>query len=459
MSAPLLRPLRGLLTPPRAPGFRQRTVLRLWDGYAALASSLCGFRDRSPGDVPPSGGTAEYLAEFFRRHAAESLLPFWRKHSPDPECGGFFTLLDRRGGVLEDGGKSTAMQGRMVYGLTLGASLSGDPVYLDLARQGVDFLIRHGWDGRHGGWVQNLTRAGGVLHPGKHSFTQAFVMLGLAEYARASGEARALDWAERTYALAERHLWDERHGGYFESGESDWRPGSTDKTVCIQLDMMIAAMALAAATRRPAYAARARELASLVRDRMRDPGRGGILERFSADWGYRPVPSRDQLWIGHCLKAAWLLLELDLLTGNREFRPLADELVDFCLNRGWDPRHGGFFQYVFRNGRVARGEKVWWTQCEGIQALLLRQALDGKTGPGDRFRRLADFSFSHFADAEFGEWFTSCRADGTVRDDRKGGAWKAAYHTVQMCHAAATYLGRPGGRLGIFAPGAGGVRP
>ncbi len=53
---------------------------------------------------------------------------------------------------------------------------------------------------------------------------------------------------------------------------------------------------------------------------------------------------------------------------------------------------------------------------------------------------LLDFCVAHFVDSEHGEWYTACRPDGTVRDDHKGGTWKAAYHTVQACFYAYTTL-------------------
>ena len=51
-----------------------------------------------------------------------------------------------------------------------------------------------------------------------------------------------------------------------------------------------------------------------------------------------------------------------------------------------------------------------------------------------------DFCFTHCADPEYGEWYTSCHPDGTPADDRKGALHKAAYHVVDACMAPVTLL-------------------
>ena len=53
-------------------------------------------------------------------------------------------------------------------------------------------------------------------------------------------------------------------------------------------------------------------------------------------------------------------------------------------------------------------------------------------------------------DHRAGEWHLACNADGSVADDTKGGAWKAAYHTTEMCSYVYSYL--EGGAL-LTGPG------
>ncbi len=41
------------------------------------------------------------LAEQYRNELLNSVIPFWERHSPDSEYGGFFTCLTREGKVYD----------------------------------------------------------------------------------------------------------------------------------------------------------------------------------------------------------------------------------------------------------------------------------------------------------------------------------------------------------------------
>jgi mannose/cellobiose epimerase-like protein (N-acyl-D-glucosamine 2-epimerase family) len=57
-----------------------------------------------------------------------------------------------------------------------------------------------------------------------------------------------------------------------------------------------------------------------------------------------------------------------------------------------------------------------------------------------RFQELVDFIDRHFHDPVHGEWFLSCKRDGTVLDDRKATFGKAGFHTVEACLHAHRHL-------------------
>ena len=51
------------------------------------------------------------LANQYRNELLDNVLPFWLEHSQDLEFGGYFTCLDRQGGVF-DTDKFIWLQGR-----------------------------------------------------------------------------------------------------------------------------------------------------------------------------------------------------------------------------------------------------------------------------------------------------------------------------------------------------------
>jgi mannose/cellobiose epimerase-like protein (N-acyl-D-glucosamine 2-epimerase family) len=443
---PIATPLKRLLEPAAETPARAALARTLWGSYArARAAKVKLSSDWRNGEssVTRASPHDALCPERYREHLATSLLPFWTQHSIDAEFGGFLTCLTREGRVF-DTVKVSAMQARMIYSFVRGHEVLDDGRNLDIARRGLDFLVEHMWDRDAGGWFQTVTRNGETLRDQKRLFDQAYVLLGLSVYARASEDLDVLERAIETYDLLERHAWDDEHGGYYERCERDWTVSSSDKTLCVQIDMLEAIRSLAAVTHRREHVARGNELRALIMSRMRDRGSGCFLEHFHRDWRYHPLRTRDVLQIGHNLKAIWLLSHgRDPADGHDPVMlAVGRDVMDFCLEHGWDHRYGGFFQFVARNGSLARPEKQWWPMCDGILALLTLLAAVGDSRYREYAAALEQFAFTHFADPVFGEWYTACRRDGSPLDDTKGRSWKAAYHTVQLCADALDLLSR-----------------
>ncbi|MHB0898265.1 MAG: AGE family epimerase/isomerase, partial [Spirochaetales bacterium] len=70
----------------------------------------------------------------------DSVIPFWERHSPDREEGGYFSCIDRDGTVF-DKDKFLWMQGRELWGFShLYRTVRPEPRWLELAKLGADFL-------------------------------------------------------------------------------------------------------------------------------------------------------------------------------------------------------------------------------------------------------------------------------------------------------------------------------
>jgi len=80
----------------------------------------------------------------YENELLESVVPFWEKNCIDRKYGGYFTFLDRDGSVY-DTEKFMWMQWRIVYMFaTLYMTEYRKDKWLDIARQGYDFLVKHG---------------------------------------------------------------------------------------------------------------------------------------------------------------------------------------------------------------------------------------------------------------------------------------------------------------------------
>ena len=119
----------------------------------------------------------------------------------------------------------------------------------------------------------------------------------------------------------------------------------------------------------PMVQTRLRELFVLVRDKIAvEPGCLNLF--FTPDW--RPVPDHDSF--GHDVETAYLLLEAaTALKQPDDAKTLAAAkyLVDHALVWGWDERLGGFYDKGAAFTPACGREKIWWTQAEGLNALLL----------------------------------------------------------------------------------------
>src|SRR5687767_7900275 len=101
-------------------------------------------------------------AGLYANSLLNDVIPFWLKHSPDTEFGGYFTCLDREGQVF-DTDKFIWLQCRQVWCFAmLYNRVEKKQEWLDMALQGAGFLRNKGRDAQ-GNWYFSLTRDGQPL--------------------------------------------------------------------------------------------------------------------------------------------------------------------------------------------------------------------------------------------------------------------------------------------------------
>ncbi len=132
------------------------------------------------------------LSAYVQRYENElidNVIPFWETHCVDQEYGGYFTSLDRDGSVY-DTEKYMWMQWRIVYMFaTFYMSPYRQERWLEIARQGFDFLTKHGKSG-DGTYYFALNRQGTPTMAPSNIFSDCFAAMGAAAMYKATGEAR-----------------------------------------------------------------------------------------------------------------------------------------------------------------------------------------------------------------------------------------------------------------------------
>lgn len=144
---------------------------------------------------------------------------------------------------------------------------------------------------------------------------------------------------------------------------------------------------------------------------------------------------------GHAIESAWMLMETAELFDQPEFFDTAVAIVLSSLERGWDDEFGGL-RYILNIDRtpvhnIEADCKLWWVHAEALYATLLAWMRTGRGDLADWYGKLHDYTFSHFPDREFGEWFGYLNRDGSPIWSAKANGWKGFFHAPRAlfrCH-------------------------
>jgi mannobiose 2-epimerase len=421
-------------------------------GLLAALSVACWAAEmisHDPARNSPAPETYRRLAEEVETHWRGKVLPAWFPHCIDRKHGGFAPHFNEDWSAGAENDKTLVFQSRMTWVCAQVAMRYPElrAEYAGYARHGMDFLAGPLWDEQQGGFFWGLDETGKITdrYGGeKHVYGIAFGIYASAAVYEATKETRALELAKRAFTWLDRHAHDEVNGGYYEALTREGRPilasagrRTSDflgaaygyKSMNSHIHLLEAITALSRVWPDPLVQTRLRELFLIVRDKIAvEPGCLNLF--FTPDW--RAVPDYDSF--GHDVETAYLLLEAaDALKEADDPKTLtvARSLVDHALQWGWDERLGGFYDKGAAFAPAHAREKVWWTQAEGLNALLLmHEHFGGQTRRYfDAFLKQWDFIANYQIDHRYGEWYNTVSAEGTPTPGQaKGTVWKAAYH-------------------------------
>jgi mannobiose 2-epimerase len=203
------------------------------------------------------------------------------------------------------------------------------------------------------------------------------------------------------------------------------------KTMNSHIHLLEALAALVKVDPRPIVKERLAEVHAIVRDKIAvEPGALNLY--LTRQW--QAIPAHDSF--GHDVETAYLLVEASEALGIPEDGKtwhMAKRLVDHALEWGWDEQYGGFYDKgeAFA-GRAFDLKKVWWTQAEGLNALLVmhRRFGDKTDKYAKAFLKQWEFIDKNMIDPEFGGWYSETTREGRrMGDGQKASQWKLNYHT------------------------------
>lgn len=390
-----------------------------------------------------SGDTLTSYAREFKRVLESQILPYWLSTGQDLQYGGYILADDGRGNrhAIE---KHLVSQTRMLWTFShvwLNGYTDTNRSSLEAATQGFRFLQKHFRDPVYGGYYWKTDLAGRVTDDRKILYGQAFTIYALVEYYRASGESEPLQAAMELYRLIQRYAHDDKHGGWIEHFERDWKP-ILDPAVVVEVEvagcksanthlhLMEAFAELGAVTQ---DADVIRSVAEVLQVNKRyfypvNPTQSCPIRQL--DWRVVQKSSEQELSYGHNVEFVWLMLRAEDVLGRTRSWDHFEGYIRYALKYGADNEFGGLFYRGPAVGYATVRDKVWWVQAEWLAALT--EAVRCKPEPAyvNALEKTAAFVFSRQADRD-GIWFDTVSCDGQPKDMRKAHNWKANYHDVR----------------------------
>jgi N-acylglucosamine 2-epimerase len=365
-------------------------------------------------------------ADLYKTELLDSVVPFWLNHSKDLEYGGYFTCLDRKGEVF-DTDKFIWLQGREVWLFSmLYNKIEKKQEWLEMALQGADFMKKYGRD-EQGNWYFSLTREGKPLIQPYNIFSDCFAAMAFSELYKATANEEYKQIALNTFSNILKRQNNPK--GIYNKLVPGTRPLKNFSLPMILANLSLILEDLLGTEKVDEMA---ETLISEVMEVFYDKNSGLILENVTPDGSFSNSFEGRLLNPGHTNEAMWFMMDLAVRFNNKS---LINKSVDILLQtteNGWDKKHGGIFYFLDLKGyppqQLEWDQKLWWVHIETLVAMARAYKLTGNAECKAWFEKIHEYTWSHFKDNEYPEWYGYLNRRGEPLLDLKGGKWKGCFH-------------------------------
>lgn len=368
-----------------------------------------------------------------------SILRFWEERMIDPK-GGFYGRMDGCGKLVPDAPRGAILNARILWTFSSAYRICGNESYLKMADRAKEYIFQYFIDRKEGGVFWSVDSQGSPLDTKKQFYAIAFIIYGLSEYYRATGDTQALEEAIKLFHCIEKYSLDSVRGGYIEALTVDWmaiqdmrlseKDRNDAKTMNTHLHILEAYTGLYRVWKSEELGKALRNIILIFLDRI--IGEDGHLQLFfDMDWN-----SQDSTRsYGHNIEASWLLMEASSVLGESELDKRCTAVCEKLARAAMEGyTKGRGMAYEFDPLSAHRDDdRHWWVQAETL------------VGCHNMFQLTRDSFWASAEEDEWqyisanlicpdGEWYWSQRADGSINtDDDRAGFWKCPYHNGRMC--------------------------
>lgn len=375
----------------------------------------------------------EYInswAESYKKDLTENIMPFWMKYGLDRENGGVYTCVNRDGSLM-DTTKSVWFQGRFAFICSFAYNnVEKNQEWLDAAKSTLEFIEKHCFD-EQGHMYFSVTAEGKPLRKRRYVFSETFAAIAMSEYALATGDQHWAKCAIQVFEDTQRFL-----------ATPGFLPAKFEADVKLQGHSIVMILINVGSCIRkvvddPKLTQQIDESIEKLKKYFIHPEFKCLLETVGENGEFIDTNMTRTINPGHCIETSWFIMEEAKLRGwDKPMFDLALQVFDWSWDWGWDKQYGGIIN--FRDCKnlpsqdYSQDMKFWWPQCETIIASLYAYLGTGDEKYLYRHERISEWTYAHFPDAEYGEWYGYLHRDGTVAQPAKGNLYKGPFHIPRM---------------------------
>ncbi len=374
-----------------------------------------------------------YQYEFFKNYLLKGIMSFWEDRTKDVECGGYFTCFDKEGN-LTDSKKYIWFQGRQLWSFSALFNTFGDPKWLDLARHGRDFLVKHAYAG-NGRWNYQLDRSGSIEIGTNSIYSDLFVLSGLAEFALANNSSQDEKLIIDTFNSIEKNVHDLNFKDIYHNV---WN-SKHKKHGLYMINLIVIPIVSKVIGEEKTRSLIDHCLENILYVFAKDEHET-LLEAVGRNDEYVDDDEGHITYPGHTFESCWAAIHEGRRRKDQSIIDRAIQIYDWAYKWGLDTQYGGIFSYRDitcetpkqfdwnKETNMSWDDKNFWVNAEAIAISSTAFAERKSQEYFARFEEISNWAYCHFFDQVHGEWYAELYRDGSVKLADKGTIWKAAYH-------------------------------
>lgn len=384
----------------------------------------------------------EKLVNEVGENLTNNILKYWSTKMIDSRNGGFYGRISGSEQLYADADKGAILNARILWTFSAAYRILGKEEYLTIATRAKQYIIDKFYDKEFGGVYWSLNFFGKPLDTKKQIYAIGFAIYGLSEYARATGDREALDYAIKLFDSIEEHSFDKERNGYFEAMTRQWgeiadmrlseKDANERKTMNTHLHILEPYANLYKVWKDSRLEQQLRNLIDVFITRILNKETYHLNLFFDDDWNSK----YHIISYGHDIEASWLIHEAALVLDDKDLlkkvEPVIVKIAEAAAE-GFTPENGMIYESNLDKHHVDR-DRHWWVQAETVVGYMNIYQHFGDHKSLERALSCWDYIKNNLIDHEQGEWFWSIKANGEInRDDDKAGFWKCPYHNGRMC--------------------------